>query len=256
MTNKEDFNGNSKLSFYDYTEDFNFRLQNLEPNLSGFKLVIIVASLLALVVVGWLHQRGLDESFFTFTMIAFCGGIAILVAFAFLTIRNIIIKKIPQISIFLVPFIGVAIYYVPYKILDLFGLNKAFIVFILVFLLWIFSKIFIKLIPLYLIETYNKNITIFLTVITLCIEPNQSDIKTFMLSYLLNLILLQITLDTKLEESQQEAEKLFEGILIGKQEKTYTNLLECYAKGGNKYKEKILSNKEFLEIVIEEEHKR
>lgn len=256
MTNKEDFNDNSKLSFYDYTEDFNFRLQNLELNLSGSKLVIIVALLLALAVVGWIHQRELDRAFFTITGIAVLLGIVIVVAFAFVGIRNIIIKNIPQISIFLVPSIGAVIYYVPYKILDLSGLNKVIIVLILVLLLWCFSKKIIELIPLYLIETYNKNITIIFTVITLCIEPNQPDIKTLMLGYLLNLILLQINLDTKLEESQQEAEKLFEDILIGKQKKTYRNLLECYAKGGNKYKEKILSNKEFLEMVIEEDRKR
>lgn len=257
MTNKEDFNDNSKLSFYDYTEDFNFRLQNLEPNLSGLNSVITVVLFLVLLAVGWFHRSALDRSFFGFIIgIAVIFVIVTLVAFAFVSIRNIIIKNIPQISIFLVPLIGVAIYYVPYKIADLYEINKAIIVFGLVILLWLFSKIIIELIPLYLIETYNKNITIFFTVITLCIEPNQPDIKTLMLGYLLNLILLQINLDTKLEESQQEAEKLFEDILIGKQKKTYRNLLECYAKGGNKYKEKILSNKEFLEMVIEEDRKR
>ena len=105
-----------------------------------------------------------------------------------------------------------------------------------------------------MINDYTNKITIFLTIVTLIFGPDLTcDFGMLFLTYLLNIALIQIGLSSKLEDNQSEAEKIFESILIGDTEKTYKNLLLCYAKGGNKYKEKILSNKEFLEIVRGEE---
>ena len=252
--NKNEIESSSKLQFYNKKDDFNLRLQNMNhDSLKAYVSLSIVVGLLFIISVLF-KDKIPDDGNKKILQIVFCiliGAIAWLVV---VFIRDKSISKWTKTSIFIFTIPTLFFLYIFYKVLDQSGQYRILgFIFMLIILSCVSLK-FIKFLPLYMIDAYNNNITIFLTIVTLIFGPDlTSELGMLSLTYLLNIALIQIGLNSKLEKNQSEAEKIFEDILIGDKEKTYTNLLLCYAKGGNKYKEKILSNKEFLEIVRGEE---
>ena len=257
--NQNEIESSSKLQFYNKKDDFNLRLQNMNhdslKDYVGFSIVVGLLILLSVLFKEKIPDDGNKKILILILQIVFCILIVALLWFVVVYIRDKLISKCTKISIFIFPIPTLFfIYILFYKVLDPGGQYRILgFIFMLIILLWV-SRKFVKFLPLYMIDAYNNNITIFLTIGALIFGPDlTSDLGMLSLTYLLNIALIQIILNLKLEKNQLEAEKIFEGILIGDNEKTYTNLLLCYAKGGNKYKEKILSNKEFLEIVKGEE---
>ena len=252
--NKKDIESNSKLSFYNYKEDLNLRLQNLELDSKKFYVCGVVALVILLAVAVCNNTIAKNNSVLLAGVLA--GGILILVLsmifFSFNSYRDAIIAKYKTLSIFVFQIPAVLVLFLIYVVFD----QKASysflgIIFISLFLL-LYSEKFFKFLPLYLIDTFDKNVTVLLTVSTLLLAPYLSaHIGVICVSYLLNITIMQIRLNFKLKKSQLEAEEIFENVLLSDyDEKTeYQKLLKCYAKGGDKYKEKILSDREFLKLI-------
>ena len=77
-----------------------------------------------------------------------------------------------------------------------------------------------------MIDAYNNNITIFLTIVTLIFGPDlTSELGMLSLTYLLNIALIEIGLNSKLEKISQKLKKIFEDILIGDKEKNIYKLI-------------------------------
>lgn len=77
-----------------------------------------------------------------------------------------------------------------------------------------------------MIDAYNNNITIFLTIVTLIFGPDlTSELGMLSLTYLLNIALIEIRLNSKLEKISQKLKKIFEDILIGDKEKNIYKLI-------------------------------
>lgn len=252
--NKNEIESSSKLQFYNKKDDFNLRLQNMNhDSLKAYVGLSIVVGLLFILSV-WSKDKIPDDGNKKILQIVFCILIGVMAWLVVVFIRDKLISKWTKISIFIFPIPTLFLLYIFYKVLDQSGQYRILGFISMLIILSGVSLKFIKFLPLYMIDAYNNSITIFLTIVTLIFGHDlTSELGMLSLTYLLNIALIQIGLNLKLEKKQSEAEKIFEDILIGDKEKTYTNLLLCYAKGGNKYKEKILSNKEFLEIVRGEE---
>jgi hypothetical protein len=252
--NKDEIENSSRLQFYNQKDDFNLRLQNMnrDSSMAYLLLSLVVGGLIVLSVLS--KDKTLDDGNYKILQIVFCILIGALAWFIAVFIRDKLISKWTKISIFIFPIPMLFFLYIFYKVLAQSEQNRTPGFIVMSIILYLVSLKFIKFLPLYMINDYTNKITIFLTIVTLIFGPDLTcDFGMLFLTYLLNIALIQIGLSSKLEDNQSEAEKIFESILIGDTEKTYKNLLLCYAKGGNKYKEKILSNKEFLEIVRGEE---
>ncbi|MCO4649648.1 hypothetical protein Si024_01060 [Streptococcus infantarius subsp. infantarius] len=256
--NKKDIESNSKLSFYDYKEDLNLRLQNLELDSKKFYILRVVA--LVILIAFAVCNNAITQN--NFLKVLLVGVVLILVLimifFSFSSYRDYIISKYKTFSIFVFQIPVLLGLFLIYLVFD----QKASYSFLGIILISLFlllcSEKFFKFLPLYLIDTFDKNVTVLLTVSTLLLAPYLSaHIGVICVSYLLNITIMQIRLNCKLKKSQLEAEEIFENVLLSDNDGIsdddnkleYQKLLVCYAKGGDKYKEKILSDREFLKLI-------
>lgn len=258
--NKKDIESNSKLSFYDYKEDLNLRLQNLESDSKKFYILGVVALVILLAVAVCNNTIAKNNSVLLAGVLA--GGILILVLsmifFSFNSYRDAIIAKYKTLSIFVFQIPAVLVLFLIYVVFDQKASYSFWGIISISLCLFVYSEKFFKFLPLYLIDTFDKNVTVLLTVSTLLLAPYLSDhIGVICVSYLLNITIMQIRLNVKLKKSQLEAEEIFENVLLNYNDGIsdddkkieYQKLLVCYAKGGDKYKEKILSDREFLKLI-------
>lgn len=250
--NKKDIESSSKLSFHDYEEDLNLRLQNLESDSKKFYFWGVV-TLVILIVVAACNNLITQNNFLNVLLV---GGVLILVLimiiFAFSSYRDYTISKYKTFSIFVFQIPALLSLFLLYLIIDQKASYSFLGIIFISLLLLLYSEKFFKFLPLYLIDTFDKNVTVLLTISTLLLAPYLSaHIGVICVCYLLNITIMQIRLNFKLKKSQLEAEKIFENVLLSNDdEKTeYQKLLKCYAKGGDKYKEKILSDREFLKLI-------
>ena len=255
--NQKEIDSSSKLRFYSYKDDLNLRLKNIKrDSLKSYsKLLIIVLILTILSRLTRYESLGNIGNILLSVVVAIC--ILVLLFFANLFVRDTSISKFPKISIFIFPIPTLLYIYIYYKMFDPSAQYRIPGFIAMSILLFFVTDKFIRFLPLYMIDTYNKNITIFLTIFTLIFSPDlTSDCSMVLLSYLLNITLTQICLDLRLETCHSEAEEIFEKILLDDHEVSYDDLLKCYAKGGNKYREKILGNKKFLKVITDIEKKK
>lgn len=248
--NQNEIESGSKLQFYNNKDDFNLRLQNMKNDYLNSYLGLLIILLLLFLLSALCKDVVPDDGMKKILSIVIWILIGATVWFGARLIRDISISKCTKYSIFIFPIPTLFFLYLFYKELDqteqyrIWGFSVMFVVLLLE------SCKFIRFLPLYMIDVYNNNITIFLTIVTLIFGPDlTSDWGMISLSYLLNITLIQIILDLRLEKNQSEAEKIFEEILIDDNGAQYADLRMCYAKGGNKYREKILENKQFLKVI-------
>lgn len=257
--NKEDIRNNSKLKFYDFFDDLNIRIENLKYDAAIYlcKIFKICIFLFLIMIVLILINAALRTTDIPTYQITLLVGLMLilflpLLFFGLVIIRNRIISKFLTLSVFVIPFPLLILIYLALSngvlnSLDIDGICKLVIA---SFLLGIFTYKYIQFLPLYLIETSNKQITLFLTIITMLIGIDLSSNWGIIIScYLINVVLNQYLLDRKLEKSQEEAEKQFEAIILRGSKTEYADLRMCYGYGGIKYKEKILSNESFLRLI-------
>lgn len=253
--NQNEIENNSKLRFYNNKDDFNLRLQNMKHDSLKYYLVVLIAILFLFLLSVLLKDEVPDDSTKKILQIVIGIAIGAIVCFFNFYVRDKLISKYTKFSVFIFPIQTLTFLYLFYKVLDQSEQYRILGFVVMSILLFLVSCKFIRFLPLYMIDTYNKNITIFLTIVTLIFGPDlTSDWGMVSLSYLLNITLIQILLDLRLEKNQAEAEKIFEKILIDDHDAKYADLLRCYAKGGNKYREKILENKQFLKVINEIEN--
>lgn len=257
--NKEDIRNNSKLKFYDFFDDLNIRIENLKYDAAIYlcKIFKICIFLFLIMIVLVLINAALRITDIPTYQKKLLVGLMLILFFPWLyfglaIIRNRIISKFLTLSVFVIPFPLLILIYLALSngvlnSLDIDGICKLVIA---SFLLGIFTYKYIQFLPLYLIETSNKQITLFLTIITMLIGIDLSSNWGIIIScYLINVVLNQYLLDRKLEKSQEEAEKQFEAIILRGSKTEYADLRMCYGYGGTKYKEKILSNESFLRLI-------
>lgn len=253
--NQNEIENNSKLRFYNNKDDFNLRLQNMKHDSLKYYLVVLIAILFLFLLSVLFKDEVPDDSTKKILQIVIGIAIGAIVCFFNFYVRDKLISKYTKFSVFIFPIQTLTFLYLFYKVLDQSEQYRILGFVVMSILLFLVSCKFIRFLPLYMIDTYNKNITIFLTIVTLIFGPDlTSDWGMVSLSYLLNITLIQILLDLRLEKNQAEAEKIFEKILIDDHDAKYADLLRCYAKGGNKYREKILENKQFLKVINEIEN--
>lgn len=253
--NQNEIENNSKLRFYNNKDDFNLRLQNMKHDSLKYYLGVLIAILFLFLLSVLFKDEVPDDSTKKILQIVIGIAIGAIVCFFNFYVRDKLISKYTKFSVFIFPIQTLTFLYLFYKVLDQSEQYRILGFVVMSILLFLVSCKFIRFLPLYMIDTYNKNITIFLTIVTLIFGPDlTSDWGMVSLSYLLNITLIQILLDLRLEKNQAEAEKIFEKILIDDHDAKYADLLRCYAKGGNKYREKILENKQFLKVINEIEN--
>ena len=253
--NQNEIENNSKLRFYNNKDDFNLRLQNMKHDSLKYYLGVLIAILFLFLLSVLFKDEVPDDSTKKILQIVIGIAIGAIVCFFNFYVRDKLISKYTKFSVFIFPIQTLTFLYLFYKVLDQSEQYRILGFVVMSILLFLVSCKFIRFLPLYMIDTYNKNITIFLTIVTLMFGPDlASDWGMVSLSYLLNITLIQILLDLRLEKNQAEAEKIFEKILIDDHDAKYADLLRCYAKGGNKYREKILENKQFLKVINEIEN--
>lgn len=251
--NRNEIESGSKLQFYNNKDDFNLRLQNMKHDSIKYYFFSLIALLFLFFLSLLFKDEVPDGGMKKILPIVIWIAIGALAWFLSLFIRDQLISKCTKHSIFFFPLLPLLFLYLFYNVFDQSGQYRIPGFIFMSILLFLVSNKFNRFLPLYMIDSYNKNITIVLTVVTLIFGPDlTSDCGMVSLSYLLNITLIQIILNSRLEKNQSEAEKIFEKILIddiddkGAQ---YADLRRCYAKGGNKYREKILENKQFLKVI-------
>lgn len=240
----------SKLQFYNNKDDFNLRLQNMKydylMSYLGLLIILLLLFLLSVLCKDVVPDDG-TKKILSIVIWILLGAT---VWFGTLFIRDIFISKCTKRSLFIFPIPTLIFLYLFYKEFDQTEQYRILGFSVMVVVLLLESLKFIRFLPLYMIDVYSNNITIFLTIVTLIFGPDlTSDWGMVSLSYLLNITLIQIILNLRLEKNQSEAEKIFEKILIDDNGAQYADLRRCYAKGGNKYREKILENKQFLKVI-------
>lgn len=255
--NQNEIDSSAKLRFYNYKDDLNLRLQNIKRDSLNYYLILLIIALFLIILSVLTRYKSLGNIVNITLQAVAVICIVVLPCFVILFVRDTLISKYTKISIFIFPIPTLLYIFFLYKMFDPSAQYRILGFIAMSILLFFVTDKFIRFLPLYMIDTYNKNITIFLTIFTLIFGPDlTSDCSMVLLSYLLNITLTQICLDLRLETCHSEAEEIFEKILLDDHEVAYDDLLKCYAKGGNKYREKILGNKQFLKVITDIEKKK
>ena len=239
--NKQQIENNEKLKFFSQDEDLRIRIKDLtHDSVKAFIGLTIVFFIL--ITLFFLKLSQLIIVFFVFAL-------STLIMLSF--IRRVLSQYLIRHSLFFFPLPLIYMLISIYPLVDQNGTYRTYGLLILTLIVFVYIHSFIKKLPYYLYDEYDKNITIVLAVSSLIFGADlSSNFGLGVIVYLLSITVTQIYMDYKLGESQKEAEEHFENLLLRDPgEVEYTNLVKCYYIGGNKYKEKILNTREFLKII-------
>lgn len=249
--NKQQIENNEKLKFFSQDEDLRIRIKDLtHDSVKAFIGLTIVFFIL--ITLFFLNYRNKTEgspelSQLIIVFLVFAASTLIMLSF----IRRVLSQYLIRHSLFFFPLPLIYLLISIYPLVDQNGTYRTYGLLILTLIVFVYIHGFIKKLPYYLYDEYDKNITIVLAVLSLIFGADLSSIFGLgVIVYLLSITVTQIYMDYKIGESQKEAEEHFENLLLcDPSEVSYTSLVKCYYIGGNKYKEKILSTREFLKII-------
>lgn len=249
--NKQQIENNEKLKFFSQDEDLRIRIKDLNhDSVKQFiRLTIAFFILIMLFILShWNKTEGSPKLSQLITVFfIFAASTIIMLSF----IKRVLSQYLIKYSLFLFPLPLIYLLIRIYSLVDQNGTYRIYGLLLLTPIVLAYIHGFIKKLPYYLYDEYDKNITIVLAVSSLIFGADlSSNFGLGVIIYLLSITVTQIYMDYKIGESQKEAEEHFENLLLcDPGEVSYTSLVKCYYIGGDKYKEKILSTREFLKII-------
>lgn len=249
--NKQQIENNEKLKFFSQDEDLRIRIKDLtHDSVKAFiGLTIVFFILITLFFLNYRNKTEGSPQLSQLILVFFVFAASTLIMLSF--IRRVLSQYLIRHSLFLFPLPLICLLISIYSLFDQNGTYRTYGLLILTPIVFVYIHGFIKKLPYYLYDEYDKNITIVLAVSSLIFGADlSSNFGLGVIVYFLSITVTQIYMAYKLGESQKEAEEYFENLLLRDPgEVNYTNLVKCYYIGGNKYKEKILNTREFLKIV-------
>mgnify|MGYP000929764377 FL=1 len=249
--NKQQIENNEKLKFFSQDEDLRIRIKDLtHDSVKAFiGLTIVFFILITLFFLNYRNKTEGSPELSQLIIVFFVFAASTLIMLSF--IRRVLSQYLIRHSLFFFPLPLIYLLISIYPLVDQNGTYRTYGLLILTLIVFVYIHGFIKKLPYYLYDEYDKNITIVLAVSSLIFGADlSSNFGLGVIVYLLSITVTQIYMDYKLGESQKEAEEHFENLLLRDPgEVDYTNLVKCYYIGGNKYKEKILNTREFLKII-------
>lgn len=249
--NKQQIENNEKLKFFSQDEDLRIRIKDLiHDSVKAFiGLAIVFFILITLFFLNYRNKTEGSPGLLQLIIVFFLFATSTLIMLYF--IRRVLSQYLIRHSLFFFPLPLIYLLISIYPLVDQNGTYRTYGLLILTLIVFVYIHGFIKKLPYYLYDEYDKNITIVLAISSLIFGADlSSNFGLGVIVYLLSITVTQIYMDYKLGESQKEAEEHFENLLLRDPgEVEYTNLVKCYYIGGNKYKEKILNTREFLKII-------